>query len=143
MYGGTAEIGGRGEVVTPLPAAEPLWLVLAKPATGVSTAAVFAALRPEAYSSGSSTAQVAESIRSGQPIPFEHLTNALLPTALQMFPEIGRTQEILLAAGAPVVGMSGSGPSLFAPFRRLDDASRVFQRAREAPELAVWLTHTM
>jgi 4-diphosphocytidyl-2-C-methyl-D-erythritol kinase len=117
--------------------------VLAKPPVGVSTAAVFAALRPEAYGSGSSTAQVAESIRSGRPIPFEHLTNALLPTALQMFPEIGRARERLLDAGAPVVCLSGSGPSLFVPFRRLDDASGVLQRAREAPDLAVWLTYTV
>jgi 4-diphosphocytidyl-2-C-methyl-D-erythritol kinase len=144
LYGGTAEIGGRGEFVTPLPPAEPLWLVLAKPAaTGVSTAAVFAALRPENYSSGSSTALVATSIREGRPIPFEHLTNALLPGAVQMFPEIGRAREVLVDAGAPLVCMSGSGPSLFAPFRQLDEATGVFRRAREAPNLAVWLTHTV
>jgi 4-diphosphocytidyl-2-C-methyl-D-erythritol kinase len=143
MYGGTAEVGGRGEVVNPLPPAEPLWLVLAKPPIAVSTAAVFAALRPEAYGGGSSTAQVAQSIRSSRPIPFERLTNALLPGALQMFPEIGRAREQILDAGAPVVCLSGSGPSLFAPFRRLDDASRVLQRAREAPDLAVWLSHTI
>src|SRR5262249_43935983 len=32
VHGGTALIQGRGEVVHPLPDAEPLWLVLAKPA---------------------------------------------------------------------------------------------------------------
>jgi 4-diphosphocytidyl-2-C-methyl-D-erythritol kinase len=144
MYRGTAKIGGRGEFVTPLLAAEPLWLVLAKPATvAVSTAAVFAALRPEDYSSGSSTALVETSIQERRPIPFSHLTNSLLPGVLQMFPEIGRTRELLYTAGAPYVCMSGSGPSLFAPFRKLDEASAVFRRTREAPDLEVWLTHTM
>jgi 4-diphosphocytidyl-2-C-methyl-D-erythritol kinase len=143
VYGGTAEIGGRGELVTPLPPAEPLWLVLAKPAaTRVSTAEIFAALRAQDYSSGSSTALVATAIRGGRPIPFEHLTNALLPAALQMFPEIGRARELLLDAGAPLVCMSGSGPSLYAPFRQLDEASAVFRQANLSPELAVWLTHS-
>jgi 4-diphosphocytidyl-2-C-methyl-D-erythritol kinase len=144
VYGGTAEIGGRGEFVTPLPPAEPLWLVLAKPAaTQVSTAAVFARLGPEDYCSGSSTTLVATAIRAGLPIPFEHLTNALLPVVLQMFPEVGRARELLLDAGARDVCMSGSGPSLYAPFRRLDEASAVFRRTQEAPNLAVWLTHTV
>lgn len=144
VYGGTAEIGGRGESVTPLPPAEPLWLVLVKPAaTGISTAAIFAGLRPGDYSSGASTALLATSIRAGRPIPFEHLTNALLPGALHLFPEIGRARELLLDAGAPLVCMSGSGPSLYAPFRRLDEASRVFHRSQEAPGLSVWLTHTV
>jgi 4-diphosphocytidyl-2-C-methyl-D-erythritol kinase len=144
VYGGTAEIGGRGEFVTPLPPAEPLWLVLAKPAaTRVSTAAVFSGLGPEDYSSGSSTSLVATAIRAGQPIPFEHLTNALLPGVLQVFPEVGRARELLLDAGAPLVCMSGSGPSLYAPFRQLDEASSVFRRARETPGLSVWLTHTV
>jgi 4-diphosphocytidyl-2-C-methyl-D-erythritol kinase len=143
LYGGTAEIGGRGEIVTQLPAAEPLWLVLAKPDVRVSTAAVFAALRPEGWSDGSSTALVAESIRKGRPIPFSHLTNSLMPGALQMFPEIGTARQLLSDAGAPLVYMSGSGPSLFAPFQALDKAADVFRRAKSAPNLQVWLTHTL
>jgi 4-diphosphocytidyl-2-C-methyl-D-erythritol kinase len=144
VYGGTAEIRGRGERVTPLPPVEPLWLVLAKPATSrVSTAAVFAALGPAGYSDGSSTDLVATSIREGGPIPFQRLTNALLPGVLQMFPEITWARERLLAAGAHDVCMSGSGPSLYAPFRQLDAASRVFHQAREVPGLSVWLTHTV
>src|SRR5262249_11610654 len=35
VHGGTALIEGRGEVVHPLPDAEPLWLVLAQPAIGL------------------------------------------------------------------------------------------------------------
>jgi 4-diphosphocytidyl-2-C-methyl-D-erythritol kinase len=144
VYGGTAEIGGRGEFVTPLPAAEPLWLVLAKPAaTGVSTASVFAGLRPEDYSSGSSTALVAATIRAGGQVPFQHLTNALVPRVLDMFPEIGRARDALMDAGARDVCMSGSGPSLYAPFRRLDEARAVFRRAQQAPGLSLWLTHTV
>jgi 4-diphosphocytidyl-2-C-methyl-D-erythritol kinase len=144
VYGGTAQIGGRGELVMPLPPAEPLWLVLAKPVTTqVSTAAVFARLRPEDYSGGSSTALVATAIRAGRPVPFEHLTNALLPGVIEMFPEIGRARELLVDAGARDVYMSGSGPSLYSPFRQLDEASAVFRRAQQAPNLAVWLTHTV
>jgi 4-diphosphocytidyl-2-C-methyl-D-erythritol kinase len=143
LYGGTAEIAGRGEIVTPLPPAEPLWLVLAKPDVRVSTSAVFASLRPKDWSDGYSTTLVAESIRNGRPIPFSHLANSLVPGALQMFPEIGRARQLLYDAGAPLVYMSGSGPSLFAPFQTLDKAAEVFGRVRSGVNLQVWLTHTL
>ncbi|MGO8947403.1 MAG: 4-(cytidine 5'-diphospho)-2-C-methyl-D-erythritol kinase [Ktedonobacterales bacterium] len=142
LSGGTGEIGGRGEHVTQLPAAEPLWLVLAKPATPVATALVFRSLPPSEYSDGSSTALVAAAIRERRPIPFEHVYNALEPGVWRMYPEIAMRREHLLEAGAPLVRMSGSGPTLYAPFRTLAEASAVFLRARvKIPD--VWLTHTL
>jgi len=142
IYGGTALIEGRGEYVTPLPVAEPLWLVLAKPAIGVSTPLVFGNLTPEDYSTGSDTNAVVAAIRRQERIPFEHLTNALQPGVLRTFPEIAELKRQLLEAGAPLVCLCGSGPSLFAPFRRLKEASEVFRHAREL-ELPVRLTHTI
>ncbi len=37
VYGGTTRIAGRGEIVQPLPDAEPLWLALAKPPVDISS----------------------------------------------------------------------------------------------------------
>lgn len=144
VRGGTALIEGRGEYVTPLPDAEPLWLVLAKPSIGVPTAQVFRGLRPETYTRGEDSTVVVSAIREGRPLPFERLTNALEPGVLQMFPPVALARDLLLDAGAPLVRMSGSGPTLFAPFRRLADAAAVAERARaNTSGTAIWLTHTI
>lgn len=128
--GGTALIGGRGEVVTPLPDAEPLWLILLKPRVGVSTAAIFRALTPADYGDAADTEAVVGAIQAGQSLPFNRLTNTLEPVTLRAYPAVAEARDRLLEAGAPVVRMSGSGPTLYAPFRRLDDAVVVHRRLR-------------
>ncbi len=144
VRGGTALIEGRGEYVTPLPDAEALWLVLAKPSIGVPTAQVFRGLRPESYTRGDDSEAVVSAIRERRALPFERLTNALEPAVLQMFPPVTMARDLLLDAGAPLVRMSGSGPTLFAPFRRLADAAAVAERAQaNASGTAIWLTHTI
>ncbi len=142
LSGGTALIEGRGEIVTPLPDAEPLWLLLAKPDIGISTPAVFANVGLADYCEGANTFALAAAIRAGEPLPFALLANSLEPGVMRSYPELDRLRARLLDAGAPLVRMSGSGPSLFVPFRRLEEASDVFQRAR-ASGLRVWLTHTV
>ena len=142
VAGGTALIRGRGEDVTRLPPAEPLWLVLARPDFGISTRQVFANLAPEDYADGSDTAAVEIAIREYRPIPFGHLSNSLEPGVMRAFPQLAELRSGLLASGADVVRMSGSGPALFAPFRSLDAATEVYRRARESG-LPVLLTHTM
>lgn len=144
VRGGTALIEGRGEYVTALPDAEPLWIVLAKPAIGLPTAQVFRSLRPESYSAGDDTEAVVVAIREQRPLPFERLSNALEPGVLQTVPQVAAARNLLLDSGAPLVRMSGSGPTLFAPFRRLADAAAVLERARASTlDVAVWLTHTI
>src|SRR5579872_3284721 len=129
---GTALIEGRGEEVTPLPDAEPLWIVLAKPRTGLSTATVFRQLTPGDYSDGSATRQLVQSLRASQPTALEHLFNALEPSVLRAFPEVGAVRDALLGAGAPVARMSGSGPTICAPFHELLQARAVYDKLREA-----------
>ncbi len=142
VRGGTALIQGRGEHVTHLPDAEPLWLVLAKPAVNVPTPAVFRALTPADFTGDHHTAAVVTAIEHQQPLPFEHLTNALESGVMRTFPEIAAMRDALLRAGAPLVRMSGSGPTLYAPFRQLSDAAAVFAQVRQNSPF-VWLTHTV
>lgn len=142
LLGGTALVAGRGERVEALPDAEPLWLVLAKPHIGLSTKRVFEALRPDDWSDGSSTQTVVECIRAGEPVPLTGLFNALEAGVLRTIPAVAQAHDALLQAGAPVVRMSGSGPTLFAPFRRLAEAAAV-ARQLQRPNLSVWLTRTV
>jgi 4-diphosphocytidyl-2-C-methyl-D-erythritol kinase len=142
IAGGTARIYGRGEVVVPLPDAEPNWLVIAKPPVSISTADVFRRLAPEDYGSATDTDALEEAIRKGQPLPLARLVNTLEVPVLDAYPAVRETCSALLESGASVVRLSGSGPTLFAPFRRLRDAAPVFERARTRGVTA-WLTHSV
>ena len=140
--GGTARIEGRGEVVRPLPDAEPLWLVLARPPVSVSTPSVFRALTPADYGDAADTDAVVAAIQAGQPLPFDRLTNTLERSVMQSYPVVLRARDSLLDLGASLVIMSGSGPSLFAPYRSLAAAAALYERAK-ARGLQVWLCHTV
>lgn len=142
MHGGTARIAGRGEVVEPLPDAEPLWLALVKPSVNVSTPTVFRAVTPAEYGDAADTEAVIAAIRAGQPLPFDRLTNTLERGVLRAYPEVAHIQKSLLDLGAPLVVMSGSGPSLFAPYRSLREAASLVERARER-QLNAWLCHSV
>ena len=142
LAGGTALIGGRGEVVEPLPPAEPLWIVLVKPPIGISTATVFRTLAPAAYTGGDDTAALVAAIRAGEPLPLDRLSNALEPGVAATYPQVPAALDALRAAGAPIARLSGSGPTVYAPFRELIVAERVYQSVRAAG-MPAWLTHTV
>ena len=142
IHGGSALIEGRGEVVTPLPACEPLWLLIAHPPVSISTAAVFQSVTPAEYGDTHVTDTVVEAIRGGSQLPLERLSNTLEPLVMRNWPDVATTRDDLLRAGAPVVRMSGSGPTLFAPFRTLDEAIGVYDAARRQ-NVNVRLCHTV
>lgn len=142
LTGGTALVEGRGERVEALPDAEPLWLLLVKPDIGLSTRQVFEALLRDDWSDGSRTQTVVERIRAAEPLQLDELFNALEPGVLRTIAEVARARDALRDAGASVVRMSGSGPTLFAPFRRLAEASGVAQRLRRE-NVSLWLTRTV
>ncbi len=142
IHGGTARIEGRGEVVEPLPDAEPLWLVLVKPPVDISTPTIFRALTPADYGDAADTEAVIAAIRAGRPLPFDQLTNTLERGVLRAYPEVLGVRELLLNVGASLVIMSGSGPSLFAPYRTLGEAASLAERAR-AHGLNPWLCHSV
>lgn len=142
IHSGTARIGGRGEHVAPLPDARPTWLVVARPPVSVSTAAVFAQVSTSEYADAEDTERVAQAIARGEPLPKEHLVNSLEAPVMRAYPQVALTRDKLAASGAPFVRMSGSGPSLFAPFARLAEAEQTLQRAR-AEGVECWLCHTI
>ncbi|HEX5440074.1 MAG TPA: 4-(cytidine 5'-diphospho)-2-C-methyl-D-erythritol kinase [Ktedonobacterales bacterium] len=142
IHGGAALIEGRGELVTPLPDCEPLWLLIAHPPVSISTATVFQSVTPAEYGDARDTEIVIEAIRGGLRLPLERLSNTLELLVMRQWPEVAATRDGLLQAGAPTVRMSGSGPTLFAPFRTLDEAIGVYDAAR-SQNIAVQLCHTV
>jgi 4-diphosphocytidyl-2-C-methyl-D-erythritol kinase len=142
VTGGTARIAGRGERIEPLPDCEPLWIALVTPAAPVSTATLFGALTTADYGDARATDTVAAAIRAGASLPFDALENTLESVVFRLYSEVARARDHLLALGAPLVRMSGSGPSLYAPSRSVIEAEALVRRARAAGARA-WLCHTV
>ncbi|HEX5572154.1 MAG TPA: hypothetical protein VFX31_12240, partial [Ktedonobacterales bacterium] len=103
---------------------------------------VFGALTPADYGDAADTEAVIAAIRAENPLPFERLTNTLERGVLRAYPEVADIKKSLLDLGAPLVVMSGSGPSLFAPVRTLREAASLVERAR-GRHMNVWLCHSV
>ena len=133
LSNGLALCEGRGERVTPLHPYWPVsmrWLVLLKPAIAVSTAAVFRRLTDADYTSGVHTQAVYRVLQvKGEPNP-DDLHNGLERGVLEYYPEVAQARTDMLKAGASLVRLSGSGPTLFAPFSNLTRAAQVRETLR-------------
>ncbi len=131
---GLALCEGRGERLTPLPTYWPAsmrWLLLLKPTIGVSTATVFRNLPVSDYTDGVHTQAVCTVLLAkGEPFR-EDMYNGLERGVLERYPEVAQTREDILRAGASFVRLSGSGPTLFAPFPELASATQAQQRLHE------------
>jgi len=97
-----AIVSGIGERVSPLAVERPCDVVLVHPPFALSTAAVFAELRPEEWS-GAAPAAVLDA--AGR--------NDLLAAARRLRPELDDVIALVTAAGLSPA-MTGSGPTLFA-----------------------------
>ena len=113
LKGGTALGTGRGEIITPLPPAPPMDLVLVKPAQGLST--------PEVYRSGKAQITRGEKTKAyldllpERRLPYlaGSLFNGLEPAAFFLEPETQEIKRQLLEVGALGALVSGSGPTVF------------------------------
>ncbi len=131
LYGGVALCKGRGDLVTPLAAdwfTAPPWLVLLKPAQGISTAEVYRQLEPADYTDGEHSQAICRAIAQQTACPLEHIHNSLEPGVLKRYPAVAHARLDFFAAGASFVRLSGSGPTLFAPFDSLAEAASVQYR---------------
>ncbi len=142
LTGGLALCEGRGEFVTPLPARWPTsmrWLLLLKPAISISTAAVFRSLPASDYTDGTHSRAICAALEARREVQPQNLHNGLERGVLEQYPEVAQAREALLQAGAPLVRLSGSGPTLYAPFADLARATQV-QRQLHTQGYEVYLS---
>src|SRR5205814_4672337 len=118
------------------------WLLLLKPAISVSTTAVFRNLPASDYNEGMHSRAVSTALNASQIPGVDHLHNALERGVLERYPEIAAAREALLKAGARFVRLSGSGPTLFAPFAELARAFQV-QQQLQAQGYEVYLSRAI
>ena len=133
-------IGERVEAVAGLPA---LALVLANPGVALPTAEVYRAWdaiagEPLASPQGLERAELEAAARSADPVAALAVfaTNDLEAAAVRLCPPIARLRDRLRAAGARLVAMSGSGPTVYGVFDSAGAAREGLARA--ALELPVW-----
>jgi 4-diphosphocytidyl-2-C-methyl-D-erythritol kinase len=126
--GGPAIVAGRGERVTAAPPLPPLAAVIAAPATGLSTAAVYQACVPEPARAGEAE-RLAGLLAAGDlraALPLMH--NSLEAPARGLCSEIDRLLDDLKAAGGLCPRRNGSGSACFTLCRTLAEARAIAAR---------------
>lgn len=122
---------GRGEIVTPEPAAEAFYFVLVCPPVGLGTAEVYRTL--EQPTDRRPMALVQAAFRSGDPTALgAALFNRLQASAFGLAPSVEAVYRRLRSLNPAGCLMSGSGSSVFALCRDAADARRVASAFRAA-----------
>ncbi|QDP38821.1 4-(cytidine 5'-diphospho)-2-C-methyl-D-erythritol kinase [Radiobacillus deserti] len=126
VYDSTALASGRGEQITELPPPPACWVVLAKPAIGVSTQTIYQNLNLEDVQHPS-TKKMVEAIQQQR---YEEICsqvgNVLETVTLRLYPEVKQIKEQMEQSGADAVLMSGSGPTVFALVQQESRAQRMY-----------------
>jgi len=130
LTGGTALGFGRGERLLPLPDLAPHWVVLVRPGFGVSTADAyrwFDAAGPAGDRGAAAPLDRSWTLGAGP------IRNDLEGPVAARHPEIASIRTALMASGARVAGLSGSGSAVFGLF----GSRAAAERAREVVGAAV------
>jgi 4-diphosphocytidyl-2-C-methyl-D-erythritol kinase len=128
-----AVVGGRGEVITPVIAlpSPPLFAVVVCPPTGLSTASVYKACKPDRRRTGEALL-LADALARDDIVAVEPLMhNALESAARTLSPDIDRLLGDIAEAGGPTPRLTGSGSACFTICRTKAHAETVAVRLRE------------
>ena len=133
---GPAIAAGRGEQLEPVVGIPPLPAVIACPAAGLSTAAVYAACAPDPARAGTAARLATELAYGGLRGALPWLSNALEAPARRLCPDVDRLLTALAAAGAVCPRLTGSGSACFALARTAPEARGIAARlaAARAPD---------
>jgi 4-diphosphocytidyl-2-C-methyl-D-erythritol kinase len=132
---------GRGEQVEPLVTSACLWLVLAKPESGLSTAAVYRACRVD--TDEQAILPLLHAVRRGDIAGTAcHLRNTLQPPAETLNSDVARLKAEF--AQLPVLGhqLTGSGSAYFGVCRSRRHAAACAARLRSRGIGTVWTVST-
>lgn len=131
VFGKTALAEGIGEILTPIEAVPPLWMVIVNPNIPVSTAWVYGSLRLTEGRIGDNIPRFFKGVADVCAV----LSNDLETVTISKHPVIGEIKEMLIASGASGALMSGSGPTVFGLFPSEEGA---LEAARSIGEVSGW-----
>jgi 4-diphosphocytidyl-2-C-methyl-D-erythritol kinase len=116
LSGGTALGLGLGEEIYPLVDLPPHWIVIVRPAFGVSTAEAYAWYDDD-RAAGFKEPRELQLLPVPWPTRAAQMINDLEPPVVRRHPEITGLKTTLREAGAVAAAMSGSGSAVFGLFR--------------------------
>ena len=126
LSGGTALGLGRGEEIYPLVDLPPHWIVIVRPAFGVSTAEAYT-WYDEDRVAGVKEQRELQVLPVPWPSRAAQMINDLEPPVVRRHPEIAEIKDRLKAGGAVASAMSGSGSAVFGLFRTRTAALRMLR----------------
>lgn len=126
VYGRTALVSGRGEIVTPLRPLPKMWFVLAKPNVSVSTPRILRRLRYTQVDHPNIEGLLEGIEQSDYAQIVANLGNTLEPITASSHPQIQVIKDRLLKYGADGSQMSGSGPTVFGVCHSESRARRIY-----------------
>jgi 4-diphosphocytidyl-2-C-methyl-D-erythritol kinase len=136
--GGTVLGLERGDLLFPLIDAPPAWVVLVRPAFGVSTAEAFAWFDSARGGSAVRAHPPRRVRRSAEGVPLDaERVNDLEPVVAARHPEIARIVTRLRTAGASHAAMTGSGSTVFGLFKHGKAAARAVDDLSSRARVAV------
>jgi len=134
LYGGTALLEGRGEIVIPLPDLPRRWFVLAVPDMPhfeSKTKRLYQALDTGHFTDGKNTRSLVESLKTGRQLVAPLLFNTFEQVAFNSFSGLRETLEKIIKLGEGDVRLAGSGPTLFSLHEDKDEAEKVHLTLKE------------
>ncbi len=145
LYGGTALIKGRGEIVTPLPPLHHMWVVLMVPPVPRlpgKTGQLYASLKNSHYTDGGITEKFADMLRGDKEFETSLLFNTFENVAFAHQSEINVYQSHATKVGAPNVHLAGSGPTLYTLLEDKAQAEELYIRLQHQ-EMQPYLAETL
>ncbi len=145
LFGGTALVRGRGELVSPLPPLPHMWLVLLMPAIARSsgkTGQLYASLSTNHYTGGQATEEMVALLTKGRDIAPANLFNVFENVAYDKYKELDDYRRRFSKAGADSVHLAGSGPALFTMLKEKAQAEKIY-RSLKKQGLEACLTETL
>ena len=132
LEGGPAIASGRGERLVAVGGMPALHAVIACPAAGLSTAAVYARCTPDVGQRGAAERLAAAFMAGDLRTAFAAMHNTLEPPARALAADVGRLLDAMTAAGAVRPMLTGSGSACFALARSEPEARAIAARLEAA-----------
>lgn len=121
---------GRGEILTPIPLQQRFALILARPAFGLSTPAVYRACHPEPE--GFTAQEFISQLHTSPCSSLAHrLHNSLQEPAERLNADVGRLRELFSSEGITAHQMTGSGSAYFGICSSMQQARHVAERLKQ------------
>jgi|LGOV01.1.fsa_nt_gb 4-diphosphocytidyl-2-C-methyl-D-erythritol kinase len=125
---GAARAEGIGEKLTPIKGLNDIWVVVTKPNLSVSTMEVYNNLVPNDYKIHPDIEGMIKALEDENIYMIsEKLGNVLENVTFRLYPIVEKDKKLMKSFGAKGVLMSGSGPSIFGLFTKLDHAKAAYK----------------